>query len=208
MARGMNGCRGVELAPPVGPPARPGNKSVTRASWRTDRTASFLPRMTSPLSFRGALLAATSLLAFAVPSGAQIIQLRATINAAQEVPATTSRATGTGVILYDLATNTYDLIVHLDGFANPVTDTHLQEAAAGATGRAVVHAGDERVYTRTNGATLDVSFLNRTYPGDRTKLLQNGAYLNFHSTQFAARPNCGIDESMKSTGIPHARLLK
>src|ERR1051325_11672865 len=81
---------------------------------------------------------------------AQIIELRATINAAQEVPATNSPARGTGVMFYNVATNTYDLVVRIDNFFNPVTDTHIQEAPAGATGRALVHAGDESVYTRTN----------------------------------------------------------
>ena len=118
-----------------------------------------------------------------LPASAQVIQLRATINGAQEVPATNSRANGTGIMFYNVATNTYDLIVHIEGFSNPISDTHIQEAPAGANGAAVVHAGAESVYTRTNSSTLDVSFLNRTYPGDKTKLLQNGAYLNFHSPQ-------------------------
>lgn len=115
---------------------------------------------------------------------AQVIQLNATINAAQEVPATNSPARGTGVMYYNVATNTYDLIVKIDNFFNAVTDTHIQEAPAGSTGKAIVHAGDESVYTRTSPSSITVSFLNRTYPGDKLTLLHNGAYLNFHSLQF------------------------
>lgn len=114
----------------------------------------------------------------------QTIELRATINAAQEIPVTTSRATGTGIMFYNMTTNTYDLFVRIDNYSNAVTDTHIQEGAAEATGPAIVHAGDERVYTRTNSSIITVSFLNQTYPGDRMKLLQNGAYLNFHSAEF------------------------
>lgn len=114
---------------------------------------------------------------------AQIIELRATINAAQEVPATASPATGTGRMLYDVASNRFDLFVTINNYANPVTDTHVQEGAPGENGPAQVHAGDEAVYTRT-GNTISATFLNRPYPGDPMKLLRNGAYLNFHSGQF------------------------
>src|SRR3954467_9805947 len=93
--------------------------------------------------------------ALAIPAApAQVIELRATINAAQEVPPTTSPAAGSAVMLYDVAANTYDLVVRIDVFLNTVTDTHIQEGPAGGTGPALVHAGAESVYTRTNGSTL------------------------------------------------------
>ena len=44
---------------------------------------------------------------------AQIVELRATISAAQEVPVTNSPATGTAIMLYNVATNTFDLFVTL-----------------------------------------------------------------------------------------------
>jgi hypothetical protein len=138
--------------------------------------------MFTPATLRHLLGVIASILTLS--ASAQIVELRATINAAQEVPPTTSRATGNGVMFYNLATNTYDLIVRIDNFSNPVTDTHIQEGPVGGTGPAIVHAGSETVYTRTNSSTLNVSFLNRLYPGDQQKLLHNGAYLNFHSLQF------------------------
>ena len=113
----------------------------------------------------------------------QIVELRATIDARQEIPATTSPATGNGLMLYNVATNTFDLFVTLDRYSNPMTDSHVQEAGAGANGPALIHFGAEAVFTR-NGSTVTAAFLNRPYPGDRLKLLQNGAYLNFHSPQF------------------------
>lgn len=114
---------------------------------------------------------------------AQVIELRATINAAQEVPATASPATGTGRMLFDVTRNTFDLFVAIDNYANPVTDTHVQEGVAGENGPAQNHLGAESVYVR-NGRTVTASFLNVRYPGDPLKLLRNGAYLNFHSGQF------------------------
>ena len=117
------------------------------------------------------------------PASAQIVELRAVINATQEVPATTSPATGTGLMLYNVATNTFDLFVTLQRYANPMTDSHVQEAAAGENGPALIHFGPESVFQR-NGSTVTAAFLGRNYPGDKLKLLQNGAYLNFHSNEF------------------------
>jgi hypothetical protein len=114
---------------------------------------------------------------------AQTIELRAMINASQEVPATTSPATGTGIMLYNVASNTFDLFVTLDRYSNPMTDSHVQEAPAGENGPALIHFGAESVYTR-NGSSVTAAFLNRPYPGSKLKLLQSGAYLNFHSPQF------------------------
>ena len=118
-------------------------------------------------------------------ASAQVVELRAVINAAQEVPPTSSPATGSGVMLYDVARNTFDLFVTLDRYGNPMTDSHVQEAVAGANGPALIHFGPESVFQR-NGSTVTAAFLGRNYPGDRLKLLQNGAYLNFHSAQFPA----------------------
>ena len=123
------------------------------------------------------------LLTAGVNASAQIVELRATINAVQEVPATNSVATGRATMLYNVATNTFDLFLTLERYSNAMTDSHVQEAAAGANGPALIHFGGESVFTR-NGSTVTATFLNRNYPGDRTRLLQNGAYLNFHSAQF------------------------
>lgn len=139
-----------------------------------------------PLSCRSRrhALAALALAAAATsPAAAQIIELRATINAAQEVPATTSPAIGAGVMLYNVATNTFDLFVTLNGYSNLMTDSHVQEAPAGENGPALIHFGPERVFSRS-GATVTATFLNQRYPGDPLKLLRNGAYLNFHSAPF------------------------
>lgn len=113
----------------------------------------------------------------------QTIELRAIINAAQEVPATPSPATGTGVMLYHVPSNTFDLFVTLERYSNPMTDSHVQEAPAGANGPALIHFGAESVFRRS-GSTVTAAFLDQTYPGDRLKLLQGGAYLNFHSGPF------------------------
>lgn len=117
------------------------------------------------------------------PVSAQIIELRATLSPTQEVPATSSTARGSAIMLYDLASNTFDLIVSIESMANLATASHLHEAAAGVNGPVVTNLGGETVYTRT-GANLQATFRGLTHGGDRIKLLQSGAYFNIHSAQF------------------------
>lgn len=131
-----------------------------------------------------ALLVAGAASAFALSASAQIIELRATINAAQENPATTSTATGTAVMLYDVSANTFDLIVSINGMSNTATASHIHEGAAGTNGGVVTNLGAEAVYTR-NGNTLTATFRNVTHGGDKLRLIQGGAYFNIHT---AANP--------------------
>lgn len=116
-------------------------------------------------------------------AGAQVIELRATINAAQETPASTSPATGSAIMLYDIGTNTFDLVVSISGISNTATASHIHEAATGVAGSVVTNLGAEAVYTRS-GNTLTATFRNVTHGGDKLKLIQGGAYYNIHSAQF------------------------
>lgn len=129
----------------------------------------------------GLLLAA--LAASAAICSAQVIELRATLNAAQEVPTSTSPATGTAIMFYDVRTNKFDLVVSIANMANTATNSHLHEAAPGVAGSVVTGLGGESAYTRS-GNTLTATFRDVTYGGDRLKLVQGGAYYNIHSAQF------------------------
>jgi hypothetical protein len=131
---------------------------------------------------RGLLLVG-ALCASLVGARAQIVELRATLSASQEVPASSSPATGSAIMLYDVGTNTFDLMVTINGMTNPATASHIHEAAAGVNGPVVTNLGGEAVYTRS-GSTLRATFRNVTHGGDRVKLLQAGAYYNIHSAQF------------------------
>lgn len=128
------------------------------------------------------LIAAAVLLAAPIAARAQVIEFRASLTAAQEVPATTSTATGSAIVLYDLGANTFDLFVSASGFTNTLADAHIHEGAAGAVAPALIHfpVGS---FVRT-GNNLSATFLRQTYTGDRLKFLQNGAYVNLHSPQF------------------------
>ncbi len=135
-------------------------------------------------SVRG-LLFAGALCALAIGARAQVIELRATINGAQENPAVTTTATGTAIMLYDVAANTFDLFVSITGMANIATNSHIHEGAIGTNGGVVTGLGAESVanYTRS-GTTLTGTFRNVTHLGDKLKLIQGGAYFNIHTAQF------------------------
>ncbi len=133
-------------------------------------------------SVRG-LLFAGALCALVIGARAQVIELRATINAAQENPAGSSTATGSAIMLYDVAANTFDLIVSITGMSNTATASHIHEGAVGANGSVVTNLGTEAAYVR-NGNNLTQTFKSITHGGDKLKLIQGGAYFNIHSAQF------------------------
>lgn len=112
---------------------------------------------------------------------AQVIELRATINAAQETTGSTSPATGSAVMLYDVGTNTFDLTVTVNNLTNTISASHLHEAAAGVAGPVATGLGDESVYKRSGGTSVTATFTNLTYTGTPLTLLKNGAYINLHS---------------------------
>lgn len=124
-----------------------------------------------------------ALSALALTASAQIVEFRATINSAQETPANPSAASGTAIMLYDVGTNTFDLVVSLTNFTNTLSASHIHEAAAGASGPVVTNFGGEAVYVRS-GTTVTATFRGVTHGGNKLTLLQNGAYLNFHTAAY------------------------
>src|SRR5687767_2343772 len=95
---------------------------------------------------RGFLLAG-AVCALAFNASAQVVELRATINQAQENPPTNAPGTGTAVMFYDVGTNKFDLIVSISGMTNIATASHIHEGALGVNGPVVTDLGGEAVYT-------------------------------------------------------------
>lgn len=114
---------------------------------------------------------------------AQIVEFRATIEAAQETTGSTSAATGSAILLYDVGANTFDLMVTVKNLTNTITASHIHEAAAGVAGPVVTGLGAEAVYARS-GTTITATFTNVAHLGSPATLLSNGTYLNFHSAQW------------------------
>lgn len=122
--------------------------------------------------------------ALVLAARAQIVELRGTINAAQENnPTNTSPATGTAIMLYNVVTNTFDLVISITGMTNPATASHIHEAPAGSNGPVVTNLGAEAVYTRSGG-NLTATFTNVRHLGSPLTLIQGGAYFNIHSAQY------------------------
>ena len=118
------------------------------------------------------LSVAVALTAFVASGRAQIVQFNANITGAQETPATGSASTGSATMLYNVATNTFDLFVTISNFPNTLTNSHIHEAAVGVPGGVVAPLGAEALYVRS-GNTLTGNFYGLTYGGDKLKLLQN-----------------------------------
>jgi hypothetical protein len=114
---------------------------------------------------------------------AQIVQFNASLTAAQETPATTSTATGSAIVLYDVTANTLDVIVTLSNLSGTITDVQVQEGAAGVAGTGIVHLGPS-LFT-ISGNTVTATILKQPYasPGNPLTLLQNGASLNVITAQ-------------------------
>ncbi|MDO8542749.1 MAG: CHRD domain-containing protein [Opitutaceae bacterium] len=173
--------------------------------------------MKSTTPVRG-LLFVGALCASAVSSWSQVIELRATLNAAQEAPPNTSPATGSAILFYDVAANKFDLVVSISNMTNLATNSHIHEAAPGVAGGVVTGLGGESVYTR-NGSNLTATFRDITHGGDKLKLIQGGAYLNIHSAQYPggeirgqliARPVrlvANMDVAQKQAAFPNATGL-
>ncbi len=129
------------------------------------------------------LLFVGALCALAVTTRAQVIELRATIDGAQEVPANSSPASGSAIMLYDLGANKFDLIVSINNLANTATASHIHEGAPGVAGPVVTGLGAEAVYSRS-GNSLTATFRSIAHLGTPLTLLQGGAYFNIHTAQF------------------------
>jgi hypothetical protein len=86
-------------------------------------------------------------------------------------------------MFYDVAKNTFDLVVSITGMTNPATLSHIHEGAVGVAGGVVTNLGGEAVYTRS-GNTLSATFHDIKHGGTPLTLLQGGAYYNIHSAAF------------------------
>lgn len=139
--------------------------------------------MKTTFLIRGIVVA--GVFALTLTTQAQILELRATINAAQETTTSTSPATGSAVMFYNVSTNLFDLVVTINNMANTASASHIHEGAVGAAGGVVTDLGAEAVYTRA-GNTLRATFRDKVYGGNKLTLIQGGAYYNIHSAAFPA----------------------
>ena len=130
------------------------------------------------IAFKRGVFFAGALAALVVSGRAQIVQLNAALNSSQETDGSTSTATGTAVMLYNVSANTYTLTIMLSNFPNAITASQLSQGAAGVAGNSVAAFGADSAFTRS-GSTVTGALYAQTYAGTALTLLQNGAYLEF-----------------------------
>ena len=146
-------------------------------------------------------LALIPLLSLSASAG--LVRFTAAIDATQETTGSTSTATGSAVMIYDVTANTFDLSVTVNDFAGPLTLSHIHEGASGVAGSPVVNFGTgETNYTRT-GDTLTATFANMDYTGDPATLLAGNAYVNYHTDAWPGGEVRGqlIPDPVKLTAI-------
>ncbi len=115
-------------------------------------------------------------------AGAQIWTFNTPLSADQEVPPTSSPATGLATGTYNQATNVLEITVNASGFESDLLFGHIHRGAAGTTGPVVFPltntSGNPRVWTSFNTFTLteaqEADFLGGLY------------YVNLHTQQFAS----------------------
>jgi CHRD domain len=118
--------------------------------------------------------AAAASLALAGLAEAQLVYLQATINGAQEVPPTTSTATGTGCFTFDPSTNIISYNITFSGLLGTETAAHFHIGAPGVNGgvAVVLPTGSPKIGT----APLTAAQV--------AQLLAGNFYTNIHSTVF------------------------
>jgi hypothetical protein len=131
-------------------------------------TSRRLSRALRSISAIGASLALASL------AQAQLVYLHATLNGAQEVPPTTSTATGLGCYSFDPSTNIISYNITFSGLVGAETAAHFHTGAPGIAGPVIVALplGSPKVGT----AALT--------PAQVALLLAGNVYTNIHSTVF------------------------
>lgn len=116
--------------------------------------------------------------------------LNAALSGAQEVPPTTSTASGTATVMIDAARTTISVSMTTQGFTTPVTASHIHFGATGVNGGVMfsLFAGPgafPATLTKTlTSADLDPTFAaaGNTFADAVNAILNGNAYINVHTT--------------------------
>jgi hypothetical protein len=130
--------------------------------------------MTTPfLRSAGAAVALAAVFAFAPPSLAAMVNLKADLKAASEVPPTTSKGSGTVTATYDTASKKLTWKGSYSGLSGPATAAHFHGPAPAGKNAAVM------VPINPHGASFEGS---ATLTDAQAKALMDGdIYVNIHT---------------------------
>lgn len=124
------------------------------------------------------MVLATLIGVLAVPASAATIDLFASIDGSQEVPANSSPATGTGVMTYDDITNLLSWTITYSGFVNTPTVSHFHGPAPVG-----VNAGVEVDIVANSGGSIASPMIGSATitEAQEVDLLMELWYINIHS---------------------------
>jgi hypothetical protein len=128
--------------------------------------------------FRPLAIAALALALCALPAGATVHLLFASLDGAQEVPANVTPGTGDAQITYDDVTNDLDWVITFSNLVGTTTDAHFHGPATYG-----VPAGVQIGIPHTDGLTADTLIGSATLTATQeTQLLSFLWYINIHTT--------------------------
>jgi hypothetical protein len=126
--------------------------------------------------FAIAALTAAALFAGAA-AHAETIQMRATLNGAQEVPPVTTQGSGTGTFTFDTVTRKLDWDINYGGLSGPAAAGHIHGPAAAGANAGVMVPFPAPASPIRGSATLTEA--------QATELMAGRTYVNIHT---AAHP--------------------
>lgn len=134
----------------------------------------------SRLHFKAITLALMSVF-FATGASAGIISWTASLDGAQEVPASGSSATGSAFGTLDDLSGTLSWNISFSGLSGPAVGLHFHgPAPAGANAGVLINVGDISGLTSSSIGSADLSPMQIGY------LLDGLMYINVHTAQFPA----------------------
>ncbi len=127
-----------------------------------------------------AALACTAALAFATPSMAAMVHMKANLDASHEVPPNDSKGTGTVEVTYDTASKKLSWHGTYSGLSGPATAAHFHAGAPGKNGGVIVP-----IFA---GASAKSPFSgSKTLTADQAAQLESGGwYVNIHTAAHKA----------------------
>ena len=138
-----------------------------------------------------ALGAVVAVVGSAMSASAAIVTLQATLSGANEVPANTSTATGSAIMVIDTDTRAFTLDLTFTGLTTPSRAGHIHNGAAGTNGPVIFGLDSAATWALIPGGTSGVTSFTTCGPvasptlfpaAQLANLLAGNNYVNIHST--------------------------
>lgn len=134
------------------------------------------------MSYRSTLVAAV---VAACGAAANAQQFNFVVSPLQEVPSNNSNVAGSGQLLFNPATQTFNIDVQMFGLTlAELTGWHIHNAPVGVNGPIVVHLQNLGGAWVTDGQGISLTMTNVSIGNFAPQLLAGNLYFNVHNTAF------------------------